>query len=1284
MQLIDGQLVHTASDLLRFLDCAHLVLLEREVAYRRLSRPQRPDELAKQLQTRGGAVEAAYLTSLEAAGKQVVPIERPEFGRTALEQGAARTASLLAEGVDAVAQAVLFDGTWLGYADVLERVPRDDAASGNEAPRYEVVDTKLAGSVRAAAVVQVAQYSLQLSAVLGAMPRAMHIVLGDGRRETIATAHAVAFVRRLRAQYLATVQVGRVPASDAADPTYPWRVPACRSCAWRDHCDATRQKDDHLTVVPGMRKEVATGLMTTHVATRRALANASPTDLETLSRTIRVPSPTLSRLALGARLSVDADDNGNNRAVVVKRSPVKPLRGVWRIPEASPHDVFIHIEEDPWQAGARLAFAAGVAGRDDVWSTNVQIATERYGEGDLAKALYAAIAEARSKVSSPPSALTSGANATPMHVFLYGTGTDQALRRLSSVHGVMESDLDDWLRAGVIVNLEQACREGIMTGRPYESLADLDAHTGYVAEPAESAGTAGGEPPLVTFERWLARDVDARDVLRTHIRATLARLVKLHAQLLLWQEELVAVVGRPDLEDTDTAEVDPEKAAARAAARAEGRQRGASLEAIAAACSLGDSASPRNESEDSTWPSWSAEYAESNAGGRPGAITLIDDSPNVGGAFLEPDATSLADDQAPVAPPDMAREASAVGLLRHLLDWHRREARTQWWEYFGHRQMDESDHLEDTRALGGLMRVGSSSLSRNRERREYTFPIGQEHAFAVGDSAEVTNWENGTVHVASLDNEAGTITLEATSATWASNPEPQALAPFGPVRDEPLRTAVARVADHVIASWEAATAHGQRASLLADHSANDRPSEVGLRPPMSGPGRYRAARRLLLGEVPRVPEQGVGAPLSRPGETATDAAVRIARQMAPGVLAIQGPPGTGKTYTAARMILALLRDGLRVGVTANSHKAIGNVLLAVVKAADEAGVPDLVRGIQKATREQASGAPGVEWSNDNATVERALDVSSGVNLFAGTAWLFARPQFDEALDVLFVDEAGQVALANAVAVATCARRVILLGDPQQLSQPTNGEHPPGAGASALEHLLGDAETMPPDRGIFLDRSYRMHPSICAFVSAQFYDGRLVSADGCDLQRLDGPRLAVHAQPGSSESQLWGAGLRFVPVAHQGNRTQSREEADKVVQICQEALGRIWTTERGSRAITVDDILVVAPYNRQVDLLTSMVPPGVRVGTVDRFQGQEAPVVVYSLAASEATEASRGVAFLLDLHRMNVAISRARGVAAVVCSPRLLATQCHSLEEIRQVNALCAFVEASEEEWVGAT
>ena len=1266
MQLIDGHLVHTASDLVRFLDCAHLVLLEREVVFGRRARPVTPDLVAEKLQLRGSAVEQAHLASLTAAGKHVEVVQSPTFAqsRAALARAASETAALLAKGVDAVAQAVLFDGTWLGYADVLERVPEPTDGAATTTPAYEVVDTKLAGSVRAAAVVQVAHYSLQLATVLGAMPRAMHLVLGDGRRETIATAHAVAFVRRLRAQYLETVHGGHVPAADAADPTYPWRVSACRYCSWRTHCEATRQADDHLTLVPGMRRDVAVTLTATPFGTRRALANASDAQIETLSRGIRVPSPTLARLRLGAQLSTEATDAGTNRAVVVRRAPVKPLRGLWRIPEASAHDVFVHIEEDPWQAGARLAFAAGVGGgRDDVWQTEVSIATERYGEGDLAHAIFAAIAEARASAASALSGGSSSGHSggePPMHVMLFGAGTDSALRRLSSAHGVMEAELDEWLRDGVIVDLERVWREGIMTGRPYECLADLDAHTGYVHDPAaaDAPDPAVGEPPLLTFERWLAREVDARDGLRTHIRATLARLVKLHAQLLTWQAELAAVTGRPDEVEVGAPAIDAEKAASRAAARQAGRERGEALEAIAVAWE-GARASIDGRNPSTGRGEWDEGDTPVPGGALPAAsLSSSPDRPSpstpssYGGAGY--DGEGEPEGLGPVSDGE-AREAHAVRLLRHLLDWHRREARTQWWEYFGHRQMDESDHLEDTRALGGLAFVGASPLPRAREERAYTFPVGQEHAIATGAYAEVTNWEAGRVTVAALDNDAGTITLEAPATTWASNPEPLALAPTGPVGDEALRAAVARVADWVIAAWDTNP----------------------LVPPMSGPGRYRAARGLLLGEVPRVPGLLAGAPLVRPGESSTDAAVRIAREMAPGVLAIQGPPGTGKTFTAARMILALLRDGARVGVTANSHKAIGNVLLGVAKAAEAAGVPGVVRGIQKATREQASGAQGVEWSADNAKVERALDPASGVNLFAGTAWLFAREAFDEALDVLFVDEAGQVSLANAVAVASCARRVIVLGDPQQLSQPTNGEHPVGAGASALEHLLGEAETMPPDRGIFLERSYRMHPSICAFVSAQFYDGRLVSADGCGEQRVV-PTDRAAGPSGEVASLKWGAGLRFVPVEHAGNRTTSREEAAAVVRVCEQVLGATWMSPEGSRPIGVEDILVVAPYNRQVELLTGMVPPGVRVGTVDRFQGQEAPVVIYSLAASEASEASRGGSFLLDLHRMNVAVSRARGMAVLICSPRLLSTACHSLQEIRQVNALCAFVEASGE------
>jgi len=267
------------------------------------------------------------------------------------------------------------------------------------------------------------------------------------------------------------------------------------------------------------------------------------------------------------------------------------------------------------------------------------------------------------------------------------------------------------------------------------------------------------------------------------------------------------------------------------------------------------------------------------------------------------------------------------------------------------------------------------------------------------------------------------------------------------------------------------------------------------------------------------------------------------------------------------------------------------------------------------------------------------------------------------VDVLLVDEAGQFSLANAVAVCSAAQSMVLLGDPQQLEQPTQAVHPDGAGISALDHLLGGHDTVPADRGVFLDKTYRMHPAITEFVSQTSYDGRLASVEGLAGQRVQAP------------GALTGSGLRWVPVPHQGNSSASDEEAAVVaalvVDVCR---GTWWDAKGAQRPLTLDDVLIVAPYNRHVARLVDRLPQGARVGTVDKFQGQQAPVVIYSTASSSAADAPRGVDFLYDVHRLNVAVSRAKALTVIVAGPDLLDAEARTPAQLRSVNALCRFVE----------
>jgi superfamily I DNA and/or RNA helicase len=265
-----------------------------------------------------------------------------------------------------------------------------------------------------------------------------------------------------------------------------------------------------------------------------------------------------------------------------------------------------------------------------------------------------------------------------------------------------------------------------------------------------------------------------------------------------------------------------------------------------------------------------------------------------------------------------------------------------------------------------------------------------------------------------------------------------------------------------------------------------------------------------------------------------------------------------------------------------------------------------------------------------------------------------------------IDEAGQVSLADALAMGTAARNLILLGDPLQLAQVSQGTHPPGTGLSVLEHLLGDEwTTVPPDMGVFLDRTRRMHPDVCRFVSEVVYDGRLEGTEATTRQ-----------------STAFGTGLRWLPVEHAGNQVASPEEAARVAQEIRRMVGGSWTNQEGVvGTLRQADFVVVAPYNAQVRRLrTALAAAGlgdVPVGTVDKFQGREAPVVFYSMATSSADTVPRGLEFLFSRNRLNVAISRAQCLAHVVASPRLLESRARTIEQMRLINALCRFVEMTE-------
>jgi uncharacterized protein len=547
-------------------------------------------------------------------------------------------------------------------------------------------------------------------------------------------------------------------------------------------------------------------------------------------------------------------------------------------------------------------------------------------------------------------------------------------------------------------------------------------------------------------------------------------------------------------------------------------------------------------------------------------------------------------------------EGSPTWLLAHLLYYHQREAKSQWWEWFHHLSLDEDELIEDTDTIGAMRPVGEPVEDGRSLVYTFTFPA-QEHK--IGESGvDPATEKNCDVHV---DDDRGLITMRR-SKERAEEPLPAALIPGMPIPDWEHRNAVQRFAEAYLG--------GERGDVVAEIVERRLPSA-----------------RLDL----PVPE----AALSLDGS----------------YLFVQGPPGSGKTWQGAKAAVALMRVGRRIGVTALSHKAISKLLEEIEREAREQGFA--FRGRKKST----SGDEGTRFEGqfiDSADGWRDL-LDEELQLVAGTSWLFARADFTGHLDTLIVDEAGQVSLADVVAVGHTARSIVLLGDPNQLPQVSQGAMPEEAKASVLQHLLGEETTVPPDRGIFLERTWRLRPELTAFTSEAYYEGRLVYEELC-----------------GSRSVAAGNGLVYRPVEHAANGQLSREEAAEVAAAIDALVGTDYTDERDTtRSLGLEDVLVVTPYNAQVRTIRQAVPDGVRVGTVDKFQGQEAPVVIVSLASSSGEEAPRGLGFVFNKNRINVATSRAQCRVELVCSPRLLDADCKTIDEMRLVNALCRFVELAE-------
>ena len=586
-------------------------------------------------------------------------------------------------------------------------------------------------------------------------------------------------------------------------------------------------------------------------------------------------------------------------------------------------------------------------------------------------------------------------------------------------------------------------------------------------------------------------------------------------------------------------------------------------------------------------------------------------------------------------------QASITENLAWVLEFHRRESKPIFWKMFDRMGMDDTELLDDLDCLAFCQRTEREPYKIKRSLGyEYSFDTNQEFKAASNSyyvlGEETDEGKNLKVSIEKTDSDF-TNGLFVVKAAKTVPPDFMTLIPDEYVNPKPIPDAIT----DVVRKYE----NGE----LGECAILD----------------------FLARATPRIKGHPLGSPIadSRDSSENLQKIITAIINLDNSYLPIQGPPGSGKSYTGKHVIAELMKQGKRVGICSNSHKAINNLLLNTAKYCDEENISAHFVCTKETDSELAKVGVSIE---KNATIANLVE---GACVVGTTAWGFSRDDMVSQLDYLFIDEAGQVSVANLIAVSRSANNLVLMGDQMQLGQPTQGIHPVDSGASILDYLLHKSPTIESDRGVFLGTTYRMHSLVNQFISEAVYENKLHSDEGNDSQVIAVP--AGYSGPLDKE-----AGVIFIPIEHEGNTQASDEEITAIVSMTQQLRARIFTDKGGvQREIDWSDILFVAPHNFQVNKLRDVLAklPGgeqARVGSVDKFQGQEAPIVFLSMCTSDASESPRGIDFLFDKNRLNVAISRAQSLAIVVANPALAKTVVNGVDQLGKVNMFSQLVQCT--------
>lgn len=1123
----DSQILYSATDLVNYLACEHHTTLEINSLFNELKKAPESEE-DRLIKKAGNAHEERYLEILRSKGINIRNIK--EIAKSHEERCEA-TLSAMHQGVEIIYQAAFQSGKLIGYADFLRRVP---VPSNLGDYSYEVMDTKLARSERGKFVVQLSCYAFLLEKIQDTLPHHLWLILGNLKEVSYRTLDYIHYFQHIKARFETFLTLR--PKTKAEPCTY------CDHCHWQSECETYWQKVDHLSLVANISRLHRDKLYNQGINTLKDLA-ALPID----SQFPQFNSDVLQRLIHQAKLQYQAREDGQKHLELIPQV-TDDMRGFKRLPPPNPGDLYFDMEGDPIEEGG-LEYLFGlyfknISGNEEFkafWGHN------RYQEK---LAFEDFIDFVMDHLAIYPEA----------HIYHYAAYEKTALRKLMTLHGTRESEVDFLLREGKLVDLYQVVRESLRVSEPSYSIKYIEKF--YLKdEDLRKGDVKNASASIVAYEKWReTQDPKILEEIESYNKDDVRSTMRLHQWLLELKPDTVPFKGT----------------------HKEAEEKSRSEKAI----------------------QWEQKLS---------AIST----------FLTAD---IPEDE-----PQQTPEQKFKLLLSQLADFYRRSEKPVWWAYFD--RLDETDIdilMEDAEYIYECQEDPNHPKVSVKNSYLYTFTYkDQPIKLKSGDS--VVSIPGGiTLNNFTHDPEKKKITFTVNNKKEI--PSTLHITTGQPISTEVIRDGLLRYIDSEI--------------------------EVLKNPHNIDP--YPAITQLLKRQAPRIDGLEYGSNLiSNNLESSQEkltAIIQVVKRLNTSTLFIQGPPGTGKTYVGSKIIVELLKSGNKIAIASNSHKAIHNLLERVEREAVEQHFEFI--GIKKSSGTEESEFTGqfIKNISDNKKI-----IGSEFVLLAGTAWLFSREDLNQHFDYLIIDEAGQVSLANFIAMATCAKNILLLGDQMQLNQPIQGTHPGDSGMSCLEYLLKGDATISPHMGLFLDTTYRMNPQISEFISESIYDSRLISAPSLEKQQL----IPLQNQ------RLPTQGISCIPIAHQGCSQYSKEEANWIKGAIEELLTHSYQDKEGQiHKLNLDDILVVTPYNQQVLHLRTVLPEGTQIGTVDKFQGQEAMVVIVSMVTSSAEYMPRNIDFLFSKNRLNVALTRAKALSLLVFNPELLDTPCNTPDQMALVDMLC--------------